>query len=184
MQPTYEVGERVTFKDAIGDHRLLPFRSKELPFGWYFRNGDNYLLNSPQGQVLNSLSDNYKKDHLITIKTINGKQCINVPSAFTSDGRGFFERAVDGNSRQVGSVQNDAIRNIYGSFYPVSETFASEGQTVGVFKKTQCLSSHTPSAIDDGPGDGIVFDASLVVPTSNENRPINIGLTPAIYLGV
>ncbi|MWP48508.1 MULTISPECIES: hypothetical protein [unclassified Gilliamella] len=28
------------------------------------------------------------------------------------------------------------------------------------------------------------FDASRVVPTANENRPINIGLTPTIYLGV
>jgi hypothetical protein len=28
------------------------------------------------------------------------------------------------------------------------------------------------------------FDASRVVPTSNENRPLNIGMTPVMYLGV
>lgn len=182
--PTYSVCSSVVFKDAIGEFRLMPFRAGKLPFGWYFRNGDNYLLTSPQGKALNGLSDNYKHDHRITIKEIDGQQYINVPSAFAPDGRGYFERPVDGTTRQVGSVQNDAIRNIYGSFYPVSETFASEGQATGVFKKTQCFSTHTPSAIDGGPGDGIVFDASLVVPTSNENRPLNIGLTPAIYLGV
>lgn len=183
-QPIYEVGDNVVFKAFIGDHRLFPFRASELPPGWYVRNGDNYPLGSPQGVVLNSLSDNYKRDYQITIKTINGQQYINVPTAFASDGRGLFERPVDGTTRQVGTVQNDAIRNIYGGFYPISETFASEGQAHGVFKKTQCLSNHTPSAIDGGPGDGIVFDASLVVPTSDENRVINEGKTPAIYLGV
>ena len=81
-------------------------------------------------------------------------------------------------------MQNDAIRNIYGGFFPISETFGAEGQAHGVFKKTQCFSNHTPSSIDGGAGDGIVFDASLVVPTSSENRVINEGKTPAIYLGV
>ncbi|WLS92952.1 hypothetical protein RAM17_06750 [Gilliamella apis] len=28
------------------------------------------------------------------------------------------------------------------------------------------------------------FDASRVVPTANENRSLNIGMTPVIYLGV
>ena len=138
--PTYSVGDNIQFKKTptvngksvitdfevdnkielnktkIGDFRLMPFRANELPFGWYLRNGDNYLLNSPQGQVLNRLSDNYKRDHQITIKVINGQQYINVPSAFAPDGRGFFERAVNGTIRQVGSVQDDAIRNITGNF--------------------------------------------------------------------
>lgn len=75
-------------KTKLGDFRLMPFRRDELPFGWYFRNGDNFLLDSPQGQALNRLSDNYKRDHQITIKGINGRQYINVPSAFAPDGRG------------------------------------------------------------------------------------------------
>ena len=162
----------------------MPFRANELPFGWYFRNGDNYLLNSPQGQVLNQLSDNYKRDHQITIKNINGQQYINVPSAFAHDGRGYFERAIDGTTRQVGTIEGDAIRNIYGAFYPISETFGAEGDAIGVFQKAECFSNHTPASTDRGQADGVVFDASRIVPTANENRPINIGLTPAIYLGV
>ena len=31
---------------------------------------------------------------------------------------------------------------------------------------------------------GFDFYASRVVPTAHENRPINMGLTPVIYLGV
>lgn len=171
-------------KTKIGDFRLMPFRANELPFGWYFRNGDNYLLSSPQGKALNGLSNNYKHDHQITIKNINGQQYINVPSAFAHDGRGYFERAIDGTTRQVGTIEGDAIRNIYGAFYPISETFGAEGDATGVFQKAECFSNHTPASTDRGQADGVVFDASRIVPTANENRPINIGLTPAIYLGV
>ena len=65
-------------------------RRNELPFGRYFRNCDNYLLSSPQGQALNSLSANYKNDHRIMIKTINELQYINVPTAFSPDGHVFL----------------------------------------------------------------------------------------------
>ena len=36
----------------------------------------------------------------------------------------------------------------------------------------------------DWPAFGFNFYASRVVPTAHENRPLNIGLTPVIYLGV
>ena len=179
-------------KTKIGDFRLMPFRRDELPFGWYFRNGDNFLLDSPQGQALNRLSDNYKRDHQITIKTINGQQYINVPSAFAPDGRGYFERAVNGTTRQVGSTEGDAIRNIKGGL-PSGNSKALLGhEKIEPGDKNGAISIQ--SAGDDylaGSSSSrklrwmfFDFDASLVVPTSNENRPLNIGLTPAIYLGV
>ena len=158
----------------------MPFRAGELPFGWYFRNGDNYLLNSPQGQVLNRLSDNYKRDHQITIKEINGQQYINVPSAFAPDGRGFFERPANGTTRQVGSAEDDAIRNIwarYGNF------IVSALDATGAFN-INAIASPAYDGNAHGWHVDILFDASRVVPTAHENRPINIGLTPAIYLGV
>ena len=179
--------------DIVGAFRLMPFRANELPFGWYFRNGDNYLLDSPQGQVLNRLSDNYKRDHQITIKDINGQQYINVPSAFAPDGRGFFERPANGNTRQVGSVEGDAIRNIYGQqavrggvdasinangdFTPYTYVFRYSrgvGQQPIVVQDFSYLAESVVST----------FDASFVVPTADENRPLNVGLTPVIYLGV
>ena len=172
-------------KTKLGDFRLMPFRANELPFGWYFRNGDNYLLNSPQGQALNQLSDTYKRDHQITIKTINGQQYINVPSAFAPDGRGYFERAIDGSTRQVGSAEGDAIRDIWGHFDTgVVDNHAgyAKGAFVGSYAINPKGGAFQPAR--DWDAWGYEFFASRVVPTANENRPINIGLTPAIYLGV
>ena len=176
--------------DMIGDQRLMPFRRDELPFGWYFRNGDNFLLDSPQGQALNGLSANYKRDHNITIKTIDGKQYINVPTAFAPDGRGYFVRAVDGRVRQVGSVEGDAIRNIRGALQDgpgqafIGHDNVTNGMTDGAIsirlsgdEWLQNGTRHLRWAFFD-------FDASRVVPTAHENRPVNIGMTPVIYLGV
>ena len=173
-------------KTKIGDFRLMPFRANELPYGWYFRNGDNYLLSSAQGQVLNRLSNNYKRDHQITIKNINGQQYINVPSAFAPDGRGFFERAVNGTTRHVGTIEGDAIRNITGNFDNVLTSISDS--TTGAFYRRSTHNKYNISKIGDGNGGELVsgdnFDASRVVPTAHENRPVNIGMTPAIYLGV
>ncbi|MCO6550990.1 MAG: hypothetical protein J6580_09975 [Gilliamella sp.] len=178
----------------IGDQRLMPFRRDELPFGWYFRNGDNFLLDSPQGQALNGLSVNYKRDHNITKKKIDGKQYINVPTAFSSDGRGFFERAVNGASRQVGSVEGDAIRNIWGQLYNVMQWRGTVGQGVFYVDEPNAsgsgLNNRNGNAVtypsdSDFPERTITFDASRVVPvTADDNRPLNIGMTPVIYLGV
>lgn len=177
----------------IGDQRLMPFRANELPFGWYLMNGDNYLLNSPQGNVLNKLSNAYKSDYGITIKTINKQQYINVPSMFASDGRGYFERAVNGVSRQVGSWEHDAIRNIYGQ-QAVRGNVDASLDTSGPFtpytyvfgysrgKGNQAVAISDPNNLS--PSVVSTFDASKVVPVANENRPINIGKTPAIHLGV
>ena len=169
----------------IGEFRLMPFRANELPFGWYFRNGDNYLLNSPQGQVLNRLSNNYKRDHQITIKTINSQQYINVPSAFAPDGRGFFERAVNGTTRQVGSAEDDAIRDIWGHFDTGVVPNHNE-YTRGAFFGTSAINPANSAfqSTTEWYTWGFDFYASRVVPTALENRPINIGLTPTIYLGV
>ena len=174
----------------IGDQRLMPFRRDELPFGWYFRNGDNYLLSSPQGQALNNLSVNYKSDHKITIKTINGQQYINVPTAFAPDGRGFFERAVNGTTRQVGSWEDDAIRNIKGSIPngPGRAVIGHENITKGEHDGAISVYHCDDDWLQVGPRRMrwafFDFDASRVVPTAHENRPINVGMTPAIYLGV
>ncbi|QYN44511.1 hypothetical protein GYM75_06465 [Gilliamella sp. ESL0441] len=170
---------------VIGEQKLMAFRASELPFGWYFRNGDNYLLDSPQGRALNSLSANYKEDYKITIKVINGQQYINVPTAFAPDGRGYFERAVNGINRQVGSIENDAIREIDGHF-DTGVVANHHEYTRGAFSGTRAINPTNAAflATYDYTVWGYDFHASNVVPTASENRPINIGMTPAIYLGV
>lgn len=168
---------------VVGEFGLMPFRTANLPAGWYMRNGDKFLLSSPQGQALNNLPENYKTDWGITITNEGGFDYINVPSAFHTDGRAYFDRAVDGTNRQVGSVEGDAIRNITGTFSSFSY---SAGQPSGAFTSTIA----TQNALAGGSTANYndvrkTFSASSAgVPTAAENRVLNRGLTPVIFLGV
>lgn len=169
----------------VGEIRLLPFRYNELPAGWYFCNGERFLFTSIQGEVLSSLSENFRADW-----GLEEDMCsISLPNLFHEDGRGCFVRPVDGVERQVGVVQEDAIRNITGGATNIPEDngiaygyYSEFGKMSGAFKlgeKCPCSYAGTPYELH-----GLAFDASLSVPTAEENRPLNIGMTPAIYLGV
>ena len=76
------------------------------------------------------------------------------------DYRGVFLRGLGGNSASLGELQGDAIRNITGNinangvFYGQTIGAGDQGGEAGEYKK-------------------YYFDASRVVPTANENRPIN-----------
>ena len=88
--------------------------------------------------------------------------------------RGLFLRGQGGNAAALGVIQSDAIRNITGTFVAGlwHETIS---QTSGAFR----------DAGSAGPGDEgtedfstrlFVFDASRVVPTAEENRPVNVAV--------
>ena len=90
-----------------------------------------------------------------------------------------FFRGWTGGSRTAGSAQEAAIRNIAGK---LGETIHTElfdgafyiGSTTG-----------TRSYPDGGYTAGFPFlDASRVVPTANENRPANVALPVALYIGL
>ena len=104
---------------------------------------------------------------------------VNLPNLYHSDGRGYFLRS----SKTLGEVQGDAIRNItgclmYGVSDGISGAFYIGSVPAGTGRQgfIQRNGTHTLNTFN--------FDASRVVPTANENRPLNIGFTPAIYLGV
>ena len=92
------------------------------------------------------------------------------------DYRGVFLRGLGGNSAALGVLQNDAIRNITGNMIGSStgsvgiwdagsgvfSTFNTGGNSVG-------SSGYWWSYV----ANGMTFDASRVVPTAEENRPIN-----------
>ena len=95
-----------------------------------------------------------------------------------SCGEQFF-RGWTGGSRTAGSAQEDAIRNIAGK---LGETIHTElfdgafyiGSTTG-----------TRSYPEGGYTAGFPFlDASRVVSTANENRPANVALPVALYIGL
>ncbi len=88
----------------------------------------------------------------------------------TPDYRGVFLRGLGGNSTSLGELQGDAIRNITGNFVVIGGSIAYEG----VFSQNR----HRYSGSEWGnwgptPYYLTSFDASRVVPTAEENRPIN-----------
>lgn len=86
------------------------------------------------------------------------------------DYRGIFLRGLGGNSAALGELQSDAIRNITGNFVVIGGSIAYEG----VFSQNRHSYSGTEWG-DWGPTPYFLtsFDASRVVPTDKENRPIN-----------
>ncbi|EGW52002.1 hypothetical protein HMPREF1022_00970 [Desulfovibrio sp. 6_1_46AFAA] len=165
----------------VGEIRLLPFRHDELPFGWHFCNGERFLLTSPQGEVLSGLSENFRADWGLEEDLCS----ISLPNLFHEDGRGCFLRPVNGLTRQVGALEGDAIRNITGEYneYQTVGSVAGYGFTNGVFTTGRDY-ERVMGGSSAGAAHSLMFDASRVVPTAPENRPLNLGMTPAIYLGV
>ncbi|MDC9589173.1 phage tail protein [Xenorhabdus sp. XENO-10] len=100
------------------------------------------------------------------------------PSGRLPDDRGLFKRGLDtmggisrglDPGRKLGTEQGDAIRNITGGFG--SPTIERGGYGNGAFAST-----FKDGGRSSGSGGGSItftFDASRVVPTANENRPIN-----------
>lgn len=142
---------------------FLPYRPDELPDFYYFCNGDRYPTDSPQGERLLSTSANFKLDWGITVVD----DTINVPNMFYTDGRGFFVRAVDGTTRQVGNIQNDAIEDHSHNLNISNEGVYGAGSTFGIRNLGTMRSGNVLNAKAD-----------------TETRSLNIGMTPAIRLGV
>ncbi|OCQ52658.1 hypothetical protein Ppb6_02001 [Photorhabdus australis subsp. thailandensis] len=159
-----------------GDIYLSAHPASDLAKGEYIANGDVYAIDSNVGRVLNSLSAEYKKAW--GIKQSGGK--INLPNLFVN-GRGAFMRA----GLQPGVIQGDAIRNITGSFGWWNQGLFSHAR--GAFSG---VGNNPPTSIQLTRFDGYShysyanFDASKVVPTADENRPLNVSMIPVIYLAV
>ncbi len=173
----------------VGEIRLLPFRAAALPAGWYFCNGDRYSLATAQGDALNSLPAQLKADW--GIGASGGS--INLPRLFDPVGVGYFLRPVDNATRVPGHKQTDGIRNITGTWSFDSRIGLVWANTpLGRGALSGAFTSPAPSKINSfatqptGAASvaDLYFDAAGSVPVAPENRPVNIGMTPAIYLGV
>lgn len=100
-----------------------------------------------------------------------------------SDGK--FMRSIGGNAAALGTAQGDAIRNIKGSTgYGYGSAFRKAGAATGAFTGINedtighqwHFSAHAPNNYQDV----VSFDASKVVPTANENRPLNMAVVVLI----
>ena len=96
--------------------------------------------------------------------------------------RGRFVRGVEGNSGSIGSVQEDAIRNITGYSYTARRPSADYSDSLpadayqldGAYSAGHNLRNPLPV------WQRYSFNASNVVPTANENRPVNVALLACI----
>lgn len=98
------------------------------------------------------------------------------PSGRLPDLRGRFIRGVGGNSAGLLVDQGDAIRNIYGRIEHMPQQDEFGFYPYGVFSYDTMNTN--ADKIVQGSGSFIkkrlTFNASSVVPTANENRPINM----------
>lgn len=123
----------------------------------------------------------------------DGVSTFNLP-----DFRGAFLRCVGGNAAELGTAQEDAIRNITGSL-GIRPLYTSSGIAINA---SAFSGTSTPGAfsVSSGlqeeqlPSTGICgvlsiqgtyvnlagFDASRVVPTAEENRPINYAVNVCV----
>lgn len=96
-----------------------------------------------------------------------------------SDGK--FMRGTGGNAAALGTVQQDAIRNIIGS---VGANALANGGNVtnegALYNDTQNVGNGSNAVSGGWHNNKIKFDASKVVPTANENRPYNMAVVVLI----
>ncbi len=173
----------------IGSIGHFPFRATQLPKKWYALNGDRFSVTSAQGKVLKGLPAEMKSDWGIT----ESGGMINLPNIKQSDGRVPFLRPINGTSRLPGSVESDCQQEMTG-FFGGRDIRGANGWTsffwgeTGVFTRAKKTSgagqAPQTQSVESGDWSGIEFKASNQVRTGDEVRPLNIGVTVAIFLGV
>lgn len=148
---------------------------------WYLINGDRYGLDTPQGKVLRAFSADLKARWNIT----QTAETITLPKTLQSDGRMPFLRPVNGTARKTGTVTGDTMRNFTGELgYSVDYGLsATKDDLKGVFS---AVGTYKKALSGGGSGStyNIRFDPSSVVPTGPENKPLDVGVTWIMYLGV
>lgn len=148
---------------------------------WYVINGDRYGIDTYQGRVLRAFSADFKARWNI----IQTAETITLPKVQQSDGRMPFLRPVNGTARKTGTVTGDTIRNFTGELgYEANYGLTTgERDVSGVFR---AIGASKGSFMGGGGGRSlnIMFDPSTVVPTGSENKPLDIGVTWIVYLGV
>lgn len=108
----------------------------------------------------------------------DGSTTFNLP-----DLRGRFVRGTGGNAAALGLAQGDAIRNIEGTAIidPFLVSAAEVRDATGAFYTLEQTAVHKAMIRESTYGEPTLrFNAGAVVPTANENRPVNVALLPCI----
>ena len=129
-------------------------------------------LNNPDDGVWLECNGQSCSDYPELVKALGKNVVPNYNGVFL---RGYGSRLsihygnVTHTSGAIGEIQGDAIRNIYGSWNSGQYLWSSDGAIYGI--KNGSIENN-----DYYNGYRAYFDASRVVPVSNENRPINIAV--------
>lgn len=150
----------------------------KVPIGTIIAMSSDYI---PTGYLLCNGSAVNRQNYSLLFAKIgttygegDGTNTFNLP-----DLRGKFVRGLGGNSDLLGKTQGDAIRNIQGEINTSSEEYNyNDGSYTasGAFKKITRDRTHRPTLVAVGLTQAWGFDASTVVPTANENRPLNMAM--------
>ena len=95
----------------------------------------------------------------------------------------FFRGWTQGAGREAGSAQGDAARNISANA-PYLSTNQIGAQAEGAFSWHTLIGPLTLITYETEASGGLSFESSRVVPTAEENRPVNVALPVCIYLGL
>ena len=168
------------------------WRSTTLPEGFAWVNGDLvlfedrpefeevYLAGGFEGMLLeaNATSGQIAANLGKFRKHPNGLG-LYLPSC----GEQFFRAWTGGGGREAGEWQADAIRNIIGQLVSIwSYQDTLPGGTGALSWTTSGEGGFTANS--KSTMQGITFDASRIVPTATENRPVNVAIPVILYLGL
>lgn len=145
------------------------------------------------GMILGTIIPYYREDQPENFLICDGRSCSGYElediMENTPDLRGKFIRMIGGNSAEFGVTQEDAIRNIvggvrqlYAEIDPITVDPIEIGGPFAVDINANTKYHGAEWTIDLYRG-GFTFDASRVVPTAAENRPINVAMNYIIYAG-
>lgn len=98
----------------------------------------------------------------------NGVNTFNIP-----DMRGRFIRGSGGLAAAIGIAQNDALQNITGTFCLDGSALNNAAYVSGAFSLGSSKNGSNHQSVSGNNAPYINFDASRVVRTANETRPVN-----------
>lgn len=145
------------------------FCGSAAPSGWLECNGATLQI-SQYPELYAAIGTTYGGDGVTTFALPN-----------LAIDNGLFIRSTS-LERTVGSVQGDAIRNITGGLATSPPADKTPNPGSGAFSQTTSYQTTWGglSSYNGGRMNGIKFDASKIVPTADENRPVNMALMPII----